>query len=73
VATFTRCLNVIAAAGDESLFQRADAAFRSLTSDLGIFSARDLHAKAEEIVVSLPEIREVADRILARNPEVVRG
>jgi hypothetical protein len=72
VATFTRCLNVIATTDNEALFRQADAAFRALMDDLGLASVGDLRARAGEIVASLPAIREVANRVLARNPEVIR-
>jgi hypothetical protein len=72
VATFTRCLNVIATTENDALFRQADAAFRSLMDDLGLTSVDELRARADEIVAALPAIREVADRILARNPGVIR-
>ena len=72
VATFTRCLSVIAASDDSSSFPAANQAFLELMGDLGISTSAEIGRKKDEVIAALPEIRKVADRILERNQDVVR-
>lgn len=72
VATFTRCLDVLAKAGEERISPQADLAFRSLMTDLGIESLDDITTSSSEVIAALPAIRATADRILDRNPEVTQ-
>jgi hypothetical protein len=72
VATFTRCLSVNAGSDETDSFAQADEAFRALMSDLGIVTTADIGRKKAAVAAALPGIRETADRILERNPDVIR-
>lgn len=71
VATFARCLNVIQASDDQTVFPGVDRAFRKLMGDLGVTSVADIRARATAVIAALPQIRAVANRIVERNDEIV--
>jgi hypothetical protein len=63
---------VIAGSDETDRFAQADEAFRALMGDLGIVTTADIGGKKAAVVAALPGIRETADRILDRNPDVIR-
>ncbi len=71
VATFTRCLDVLAGADETDRYQEADAPFRAMMADLGICSFADIRDRSREVIAMLPAIRDTADRILERTPAVI--
>ncbi|MEJ7838106.1 MAG: hypothetical protein WKF81_04775 [Thermomicrobiales bacterium] len=71
VATYARCLNVIAAADDATVIPNANEGFRILMLDLGIADVGDIRTMATAVIAALPQIRKVANRIVDANPDVV--
>ncbi len=70
-ATFARCHKIFEA--DAPLKQQEYIpAFFNLMSDLGLVTAADFKGRAEEVIRFLPDLWEVTEDILSRNPEIVK-
>jgi hypothetical protein len=67
--TLSRCQKVLAADAPE-LKQRFEPGYRDLLSDLGIRSFADIQERREQVKAHLPRIWEVAEAIMAANPEI---
>ncbi len=73
VATFARCLKILAADAPPAQQREHAEPFRDAVRDLGIASTADLLTRADAVRQYLPKLRACADEILAANPEVTRG
>lgn len=71
VATFARCLKILAV--DASTEQYADhaPAFKALISDLGISASDDLLNRAEAVIQFLPLLMETSEAIMKANSEIM--
>lgn len=67
--TSSRCRKVLAADAPE-LLPRFDPGYRGLLADLGITSFADLQRRSERVRAHLPQIWEIAEAIMAANPEI---
>ena len=72
VVTYTRCLSALAADAPDQL-DRWSPGLRDLTGELGIASFDDIRRRAGIVRARLPELRALADEIVARNPDVIPG
>jgi hypothetical protein len=68
-ATFGRCRTILAADAPE-LIPRFDPSYQELIADLGIDRFQDRRQRCAEIEAFLPRLWEVAEEILAANPEI---
>jgi hypothetical protein len=67
--TYARCQTVFFIDAPEQ-YDRYDAGFRELLADLGITSCPDLERRAAESEVALAEVMDIAEAIMAANPEI---
>ena len=72
-ATWSRCLKVLEHAAPVETQDRFSPGYRELLDDLGILSFTDLQQRARQVRALLPRICEVAEAIMAANPEVGDG
>jgi len=72
MATFARCHTILAADAPE-LGQRLAPGFRRMSADLGIRSTEDILDRAREVLEFLPRLWEIAEALLAANPDVVEN
>lgn len=70
VATYSRCQWVLAHDGPIEVQARFNHGYQHLLADLGITSFADLQHRCEQVKQSLPRIWEVAEAIIAANPEI---
>ena len=70
VATYARCQKVLYHDAPGNLRNRFTPGFRDLLGDLGIASFDDLRRRADEVEQSLPKIWDVAEAIMADNPDI---
>ncbi len=80
--TYSRCQKILArdrlaardglAAQDEpaGMFARHDPGYRALLADLGICTSADLQERSRQALAMLPRVWEVAEAIMAANPEI---
>ena len=68
--TYSRCQKVLAADAPVARRGRFDTGYGELVGDLGIASSADLQRRAEQVKVLLPRVMEVAEAIIAANPEI---
>jgi hypothetical protein len=54
------------------LYGKFDAGYRELLADLGVASFADLQRCREEVIQFLPQLWEVAEEIVATNPDIDR-
>jgi len=71
VATASRCQKVLAHDAPDEVREQLLPGYRQLLGDLGIASFADLQERCDEVRAALPTIREVAEAIMAANPEIV--
>ncbi|MFO7698510.1 MAG: hypothetical protein R6X16_15350 [Anaerolineae bacterium] len=71
VVTAARCQTILAADAAPEQWRAHVPAFEALLADLGIRDASDLWRRAGQGLRFLPALWEVAEDILARNPEIV--
>jgi len=69
VATWARCQNVFHLDAPE-METRFEPGFRELLADVGIVSFADLKLRGDQVEASLSRLWEVAEAIIAANPEV---
>lgn len=65
VATYARCMKVLAQDAPVALYQRFEPGFRALLADLGIQSLGDMVARREQVRAFLPRLWEMVDIIFA--------
>jgi hypothetical protein len=70
VATYSRCMAVFDRDGTPALSARFDTGYRRLLADLGITTYADLPRRRVEVAEAVPWIGEIADTIIAANPEI---
>ena len=70
VATYSRCLKVLAADAPMAIRERFEPGYRELLNDLGIASLADLRRRGEQVEAFLPRLWTEAGAILAANPEI---
>jgi hypothetical protein len=70
VATYSRCQKVLYHDAPVALRDRFTPGYRQLLGDLGISSFADLQQRQEQVKGLLPPVWEVAEAIMAANPEV---
>lgn len=73
VAAYSRCQWVLAHDAPPAVQARHDSGYRRLLADLGIASFADLQQHGEQVREALPQVWQVAEAILAANPEVEPG
>lgn len=71
VVTAARCQTILAADAPPELWRAHRPAFVALLADLGIRDAADLRRQAEEGLRFLPALWDVAEDLLARNPDIL--
>lgn len=71
VATYARCMSVFSRDDWPELHAKHLPGFWRLLNDLGITSEDDLRQRAERVVALIPEVRAVADTIMAANPTII--
>lgn len=72
VATASRCRHILAADAPDHLAQ-LDPHYRALMEDLGLSSYADRQRRCAAVVAYLPHVRQVADEIITRTPEIQPG
>ena len=70
VATYARCLTILASDAPPTTLASHTPGFEALLTDLGVASPADLGRRARAVVAFLPRLREVTDAILAANPAI---
>jgi hypothetical protein len=70
-ATYARCLTILASDAPPATRARHETGFAALLSDLGVAGPAALQRRAGETLGFLPRLREVAEVILAANPDIV--
>ncbi len=70
VATYSRCQKVLHHDAPVELQERFSPGYRQLLADLGITSFADLQKRSEWVKAVLPRVCQVAEAIMAVNPEI---
>jgi hypothetical protein len=70
LATYSRCLHVLRQDAPVEVQERHSAGYRQFAADLGIASFADLERRCQESERFLPRVWEVAEAIMAQNPEI---
>ncbi len=70
VATYSRCQKVLYHDAPEEVQEQFSPGYRHLLGDLGITSFADLQRRGDQVKGLLPRIWEVAEAIMAANPEI---
>ena len=70
VATYSRCQKVFHHDAPPEMQERYDRGYQELLGDLGIASFFDLQRRYAEVVNVLPQVWDVAEAIMATNPEI---
>ena len=70
VATYSRCQNVLYHDAPVELQEKFSPGYRYLLGDLGITSFVDLQQRGEQVKEFLPRVWEVAEAIMAANPDI---
>jgi hypothetical protein len=70
VATYSRCQKVLYHDAPVQMQERFNPGFRQLLGDLGIASFADLQRRSEQVKEILPRVWEVAEAIMAANPDI---
>lgn len=70
VATYSRCQKVLHCDGTAESRDRFSPGYRRLLGDLGITSFSDLQRRSKEVKSFLPRVWEVAEAIIAANPDI---
>jgi len=69
--TYSRCQKVLAEDGPPEMFDRYAPGYRALLADLGIHTFADLRQRSQQVLEMLPRIWDVAEAIMAANPQIV--
>lgn len=70
VATYCRCQKILFHDASVAVQDQFSLGFRQLLADLGIMSLADLQQRSEQIKQLLPDVWQVAEAIMAANPEI---
>ena len=70
VATYSRCQKVLYHDAPVALQDKFSPGYRRLLGELGITSFAELQQRAEQVENHLPRVWEVAEAIIAANPEI---
>lgn len=70
VATYSRCQKILYYDGSVEPRERFSPGYRRLLGDLGITSFADLQQRGEQVKDLLPHVWEVAEAIIAANPDI---
>lgn len=70
VATYARCLTILAGDAPAATRARHEPGFAALLADLGVADPAALGRRARETLDFLPRLREVTEAILAANPGI---
>lgn len=70
LVTYSRCQKVLYDDAPRAMRNRFEPGYRQLLGDLGIVSSTDLQRRKEHIVELLPRAWQVAEDIMATNPEI---
>jgi hypothetical protein len=70
VATYSRCRAVLHHNAPEGVKERFDEGYRRLLGDLGVASFADLKGRGDEVRRFLPRVWEMAEAVMAANPEI---
>ncbi len=68
--TYSRCQKVLYHDGSVEMRERFNPGYWSLLGELGIASFTDLQQRGEQVKALLPRVWEVADAIIAANPDI---
>ncbi len=68
--TWSRCQKVFLEDGQAGSFARHAAGWRSLLADLGIRAPADVQRRSRQVLERLPEVWQVAQEIIQKNPKV---
>ena len=68
--TYSRCQKVLSVDAPVELKRRFDPGYRQMLGDLGITSFADLQQRSEQVKAHLARVWEVAEAIMAVNPEI---
>lgn len=71
VATFARCHKILTADAPLEMQHAYVPAFKDMMADIGITSTQDLIHRAEETIQFIPELWEVTEDILLKNPGII--
>ncbi|MWV42128.1 hypothetical protein GRF59_00660 [Paenibacillus sp. HJL G12] len=69
-ATFARCHHILAADASDAVRRSFEPAFDSLLVDLGVHTPQDLVHRSEEAIRLIPELWEIAEKIMLAHPLV---
>jgi hypothetical protein len=70
VATYSRCLKILFHDAPPATYKQFTRAYQELLGDLGIESFADLEQRKEQVSDLVPSIWEVAEAIMAANPDI---
>ena len=70
VATFCRCLSILHNDAPPETQRKFEPSFRELIGDLGVTSFADLQRLSEQVQERIPRVWEVAEAIMAANPDI---
>jgi len=70
VVTYSRCQKVLTQDGPIGLWETFGPGYRRLMADLGVSSFADLQRRGDQLKAFLPRVWEVAEAIIAANPEI---
>lgn len=70
VATYSRCQTVLFHDGSPAMYNRFEAGYRALLSDLGIVSSSDLQRQSDDVKAALPAVVDLSSAIIAANPAI---
>jgi hypothetical protein len=73
VATFARCHTILIADAPRPMRRELAPAFEAALTDLGITSAEDILARAEDVLHFVPRLWGVTEKILLANPDIRAG
>jgi hypothetical protein len=68
-ATYSRCRTIFAVDAP-GLIPRFDVGYQALLADIGLASFADRRRRCEQVVAEIPRVWEVAEAIIAANPEI---
>jgi len=68
--TYSRCQKVLTQDGPMGLWETFGPGYRRLMADLGVSSFADLRRRGDQLKAFLPRVWEVAEAIIAANPEI---
>jgi hypothetical protein len=70
LVTYSRCHQTLRQDAPVSMQKIYEPGYRELLSEFGISSFSDLERRKEQVIALLPRVRQVAEEIMASNPEI---